>query len=60
VVLRDAHDNVVHADGTTVVCYGVDNLVVVALDGMTLVTTVERATDLKTLLDTLPDDVRTR
>lgn len=60
VVLRDARDNVVHADGTTAVCYGVENLVVVALRGLTLVTTVERATDLKALLETLPEDVRNR
>lgn len=58
VILRDAQDNVVHADGTTVVCYGVDNLVVVALNGMTLVTTTDRASDLKTLLDALPESVR--
>lgn len=56
-ILRDAHDNVVHADGTTVVCYGVDGLVVVALDGMTLVTTVERAGDLKSLVEALPEQV---
>lgn len=60
VLLRDARANVVHADGTTVVCYGVDGLVVVALDGMTLVTTVERAGDLKTLIAALPPEVRER
>jgi mannose-1-phosphate guanylyltransferase len=36
----------------------VDDLVVVATSGVTLVTTVERAADLKTLLDALPSDVR--
>ena len=60
VLMRDARDNVVHADGTTVVCYGVDGLVVVALNGMTMVTTVERANDLKALLDALPERVKTR
>ncbi len=60
VVLREARGNVVHADGTTVVLYGVDDLVVVSTNGVTLVTTVERATDLKTLLDSLPGDVRDR
>jgi len=60
VLFRDAEANVVHAEGTTVVCYGVDNLVVVALDGLTLVTTAERAADLKSLLDALPPDVRNR
>ena len=60
VLLRDSRENVVHADGTTVVCYGVEGLVVVALNGMTLVTTVERAADLKTLVDALPCEVRER
>ncbi|MEA3245557.1 MAG: sugar phosphate nucleotidyltransferase [Gemmatimonadota bacterium] len=58
--LRDTRGTVVHADGPAVVCYGVDDLVVVALDGMTLVTTMERAADLKTLLASLPDSVRAR
>lgn len=56
--LLDAHDNVVHADSGDVVLYGVHDLVVVTRDGMTLVTTRERAADLKTLLDALPADVR--
>lgn len=56
--LREAHRNVVHADGASVVLYGVDDLVVVAARGLTLVTTVERAADLKSLLDALPKDVR--
>lgn len=56
--LQDARDNVVHADSGDVVLYGVHDLVVVARDGMTLVTTRERAADLKTLLDALPGDVR--
>ena len=58
VLLRDSRENVVHADGTTVVCYGIDGLVVVALNGMTMVTTVERAADLKSLLSELPDGMR--
>jgi mannose-1-phosphate guanylyltransferase len=53
-----AHGNVVHADGTRVVLYGVEDLVVVARDGLTLVTTREKAADLKTLLDALPAEVR--
>ena len=56
--LVDAHDNVVHAEDSTVVLYGVSDLVVVARDGLTLVTTVERAADLKLLLDALPRTVR--
>ena len=60
VLLRDAQNNVVHAEGTTVVLYGVDDLVVVAANGITLVTTVDRATDLKSLLSALPTQVRDR
>ena len=54
----DASGNIVHAEGADVVLYGVDNLLVVTLDGITFVTTVERATDLRALLDQLPLDVR--
>jgi mannose-1-phosphate guanylyltransferase len=54
----DAHDNVVHADHGTVVLYGVDDLVVVTRDGLTVVTTVERSHTLKELLGRLPGDVR--
>jgi mannose-1-phosphate guanylyltransferase len=53
-----AANNVVHAEGGSVVLYGVDDLVVVSRDGMTLVTTKERAAELKMLLDALPKDVR--
>ncbi|HEX5437540.1 MAG TPA: mannose-1-phosphate guanylyltransferase [Gemmatimonadaceae bacterium] len=54
----DARDNVVHAEGDTVVLYGVSNLVVVTRDGLTLVTTVDRAAHLKELLAELPAAVR--
>ena len=60
VLLREAINNIVHAEGTTVVLYGVDNLVVVAANGITLVTTVDRAADLKSLLSSLPAAVRDR
>ena len=60
VVAVSARDNVAHAEGNTVVLYGVEGLVVVSRDGITLVTTVERAADLKTLLDALPADLRER
>ena len=53
-----AANNVVHAEGGSVVLYGVDDLVVVSRDGMTLVTTKELAAELKTLLDALPKGVR--
>lgn len=56
----DAHRNVVHAAGNAVVVYGVDDLVVVTDAGLTLVTTVDRSSDLKTLIDSLPDDLRRR
>ena len=58
--LVDAHDNVVHAPDSTVVMYGVSNLVVVVEDGLVLVTTVDRSSDLKTLMDALPRGVRDR
>lgn len=54
----DAHDNVVHAPRSTVVMYGVSNLVVVVEGDLVLVTTVERSADLKTLMDALPRGVR--
>lgn len=58
VIARDASGNVVHAEGSAVVLYGVHDLVVVVRDGVTLVTTVERAADLKTLVDGLPADLK--
>jgi mannose-1-phosphate guanylyltransferase len=56
----DASSNVVHADGSSVVLYGVNGLLVVSIKGMTFVTTLERATDLRQLLDQLPEDVKRR
>jgi mannose-1-phosphate guanylyltransferase len=56
----DSRENVVHGAGATVVLYGVSNLVVVVEDGLVLVTTVDRSTDLKTLMDALPRGVRER
>jgi len=50
--------NVVFAEGSAVVLYGVQDLVVVAREGLVLVTTVEKATDLKALLDSLPAALR--
>lgn len=58
--LVQAKDNVVHADGRTVVLYGVENLVVVTAPGITLVTTREKAADLKTMLGQLPPRVTER
>ena len=51
-------DNVVHADGNAVVLYGVRDLVVVSRDGLTLVTTIDRAADLKQLIESLPPRIR--
>jgi mannose-1-phosphate guanylyltransferase len=58
----DAHGNVVYATDpkARVVLYGVDDLVVVAHNGVTLVTTVERSAELKALLDALPRELRDR
>jgi mannose-1-phosphate guanylyltransferase len=55
---RDSRDNVVHAEGNAVVLFGVSGLVIVVRDGVTLVTTVERSHDLKSLVDDLPADLR--
>jgi mannose-1-phosphate guanylyltransferase len=52
--MLDCRDNVAHADSGSIVMYGVDNLVVVVHNGMTLVTTREKAADLKRLVDSLP------
>lgn len=54
----DSTGNVVHSETGTVVLYGVSNLLVVNLDGLTFVTTIERARDLKPLLDALPGNMR--
>lgn len=51
-----ARDNVVHAEESRVILYGVDDLVVVAQRGRVLVTTREQASQLKGLLDALPPD----
>jgi mannose-1-phosphate guanylyltransferase len=56
----EASNNVVHADAGAVVLYGVSDLVVVTRDGLTLVTTRDRAAQLKQLLDALPASVRER
>jgi mannose-1-phosphate guanylyltransferase len=43
-----------------VVLFGVSDLVVVSRGDLTLVTTTDRAADLKTLLDALPPRLRER
>lgn len=56
----ESHGNVVHAEDGDVVLFGVSDLVVVACQGMTLVTTTARAAELKRLIDQLPPAVRDR
>jgi len=51
--LLDSSNNVVHCDSGQVVMYGVNDLVVVVKEGLTLVTTTERASDLKRLVESL-------
>ena len=54
----DARGNVVHAEGNSVVLFGVNDLVVVTRGNLTLVTTTDKSADLKTLIDSLPDGLR--
>lgn len=54
----DATGNVVHAQSGNVVLYGVKDLVVVTRGELVLVTTRDRASDLKSLLERLPPSVR--
>lgn len=54
----DSSGNVVHADGNCVVIYGLSGMLVVAIDGLTFVTTLERATELGPLLNALPGSLR--
>src|SRR5688572_19182297 len=50
--------NVVHAERVPVVLYGLSGMLVVTLAGLTFVTTLDRASELKPLLDALPDEIR--
>ncbi len=56
--LLESRNNVVHAEGHTVVLYGVDDLVVVSRPGLTLVTTVDKSETLKKLVDSLPPEIK--
>ncbi len=58
--LVDASANVVHTETGATVLYGVDNLLVVRLNGLTFVTSLERARDLRPLLESLPPELRRR
>jgi mannose-1-phosphate guanylyltransferase len=54
----ESTNNVVHAEGQPVVLYGVNDLVVVVRDGVTVVTTRDRSADLKRLVESLPRRLR--
>jgi mannose-1-phosphate guanylyltransferase len=54
----DSESNVVHSEAGTVVLYGCDGMLVVTLPGLTFVTPLEKAADLKPLLDQLPGSFR--
>jgi mannose-1-phosphate guanylyltransferase len=54
----DCSGNVIHADGCCVVAYGISGMIVVSIDGLTFVTTQDRATELGPLLDALPGSLR--
>jgi mannose-1-phosphate guanylyltransferase len=55
----DASGNVIHADGHCIVVYGISGMLVVSLNGLTFVTTLDRATELGPLLNALPGSLRT-
>lgn len=54
----DASGNVIHADGGCVVVYGISGMLVVSIDGLTFVTTLDRASELGPLLNALPNALR--
>ncbi|MFA6167608.1 MAG: sugar phosphate nucleotidyltransferase [Gemmatimonadaceae bacterium] len=54
----DADSNVVHGESGVVVLYGVSKMLVVTLPGLTFVTPLDRAADLRPLLDALPGSMR--
>lgn len=55
----EGHDNVIWAEDGPVVVFGVDGLVVARSGGVTLVTSRERAPELKELVGRLPERLRT-
>jgi len=58
VVTAESSNNVVHAEGNSVVLFGVSDLVVVTRNGLTLVTTRDRSVDLKALIESLPAEMQ--
>jgi mannose-1-phosphate guanylyltransferase len=57
-VFVDSSGNVVHADQGTVVAFGVSQLLIVTRPGLTFITSLARAADLRPLLDSLPGSAR--
>nr|MCU0635355.1 sugar phosphate nucleotidyltransferase [Gemmatimonadaceae bacterium] len=56
--LVDSSGNIVHAENGTVVIYGISGMLVVSIDGLTFVTTLERAREMGPLLRAIPRDLR--
>jgi mannose-1-phosphate guanylyltransferase len=56
----DASSCVVHAEEQTTVIYGLTGVLVVSRPGLTFVTTLDRAAELRPLLDQLPEQVAGR
>jgi mannose-1-phosphate guanylyltransferase len=54
----DASGNVVHADSGCVVVYGISGMIVVSIEGLTFVTTLEKAAAMGPLLNALPGSLR--
>jgi mannose-1-phosphate guanylyltransferase len=60
VTAHESRGNVVHGTNGSIVLYGVNDLVVVQTDGLTVVTTIDRAADLKALLGVVRPELRDR
>jgi mannose-1-phosphate guanylyltransferase len=56
----DSSGNIVHSENGEVVVFGVSGLLVVAIEGLTFVTTLDRATELGPLIAQLPPHLRVR
>jgi mannose-1-phosphate guanylyltransferase len=56
----DASGNIAHTERGEIVMYGVSGLLVVNVDGLTFVTTLDRATELGPLIAQLPPHLRVR
>lgn len=60
VMCVESDDNIVYSEGGRVVLFGVKEMVVVVAGDVTMVTTRERARELKRLVEQLPSSSRTR